>query len=374
MDLSELIFTNFAPILYNGIFIILWALWMESERKEGVSKKINDFVTKNKLFYPFSLAIIVIALFLLFSYAIWNTDVDDAITSGVKAYLNGSNPYSENVVKHLSAEGEEIWGTYHYFPPDLIIYSFFYLIIGHFFEPILATYWFVPLNIVLITLMYFVSRKLIDWEENRKILFFLCIITPFIFNNSILMAFFFVMGYYMYNVMTERYSAMIFYVLSASVKYMTGLLIIGHFWRDLKEIYAAETKNIAFKLIVPYIVASIVLMITMIPFGIINVLIAVFLYQGLPEFRNDVAQTAGPLLIEILNFFSLENYYLVIVLIIVIVALVMLKDKEINEMVMHLSFLVMLILPFYATELFIVPLLYWWFYKFVKISRKEIEL
>ena len=122
MDLSELVFTSFGPILYNLIFLALWLLWIDYHYKKDESKVraiLKTYLQKDSYFYVATGLTIALFLFLLFSYAIFNTDVDDAITSGVQAYLKGHNPYQENVViPHLPAPAGMTLGLYHYFPSD----------------------------------------------------------------------------------------------------------------------------------------------------------------------------------------------------------------------------------------------------------------
>ncbi|MFX1505884.1 MAG: hypothetical protein ACFFDC_07195, partial [Promethearchaeota archaeon] len=97
MDFSEIIFTTLGPILYNLIFISLWISWIQYHKEEEdgrIHSLFRRYLNDYKVLYPVSGLIILIFLYLLFSYAIKNTDVDDAITSGVRAFvLEGINPY-----------------------------------------------------------------------------------------------------------------------------------------------------------------------------------------------------------------------------------------------------------------------------------------
>ncbi|NHJ03088.1 MAG: hypothetical protein EAX86_13205 [Candidatus Heimdallarchaeota archaeon] len=363
MNISELIFTNLAPILYNLIFILLWFFWMNfhNEKKDGLSKKLfQRYLKDSKIFYTVTVVVIISFLFLLFSYAIFNTDVDDAITSGVQAFLNGQNPYIEDVVIHKTATGEIIYGTYHYFPPDLLVYAFFYLVIGNLFLPVLDTYWFVPLHLLLIIPGYILTKKIVMWPSNRLFPLFLLILTPFLFTNSILMWFYFIIGYYLYEIQEKKDLGMVFYVLAASVKYMVGFIILFYFL-DLIKKYYTEPKGIRDFYIDmrPFILGSVVLAITTIPFGLIEVIIAVFLYQGI--FRDEVAQSVGPILIELLTALNLKDIFFLIAACLSIIMLIIIRKLPKYDQIMHFSFFCMLILPFYGTELFITVPFYWWF-------------
>ena len=88
---------------------------------------------------------------------------------------------------------------------------------------------------------------------------------------------------------------------------------------------------------------------------------SVFLYQGDPQHRAEVAQSVGPFLIEILKLLNLTTWYLPIVGLIVVLAFVILLKQHTYDQIMHFSFLSMIILPFYATELFITLPFFFWF-------------
>ena len=380
MNISELVFTSLGPLLYNLIFIILWILWFvfhTEEENQRVKKIFERYLADNRLFFPITGIVIAIFLYFLFSYAIWHTDVDDAITSAVQAflgkppYLESHNPYQEDVVKHYTiSEKEPVYGRYHYFPPDLLTYSFFYLVAGDFLFFHLDTYWFVPLHFLLLFPGYWFVSRIVDWPHNRLLPFFMLLVTPFLFTNSMLMWFFFLIGYYLYEIREQHTLGMVFYVLAASVKYMVGFIIFFYFFHTLRELQKEKNlfKNwqLVGRKLAPYIISSLVLIIISLPFGIFDVIISVFLYQGFTPFREEVAQTAGPLLIEVLKLINLKVLYLPIVGVVTILGLILIRNQPTFNQIIHFSFLSMIILPFYATELFITLPFYWWFKEGVK--------
>lgn len=374
MDISEVLFVYLGPFLYNLIFISLWILWFtyhRDEENQGIKRLFKLFLRDNKYFYPITGILIVIFLYLLFSYAIANTDVDDAITSAVQAFLEGHNPYQEDVVKHYTiSEREPVYGRYHYFPPDLLTYSFFYLVAGDFLFHLLDTYWFVPLHFFLLFPGYWLITKLVDWPHHRRIPFTALLVTPFLFTNSMLMWFLFLIGYYFYETKEKHTLGMVFYVLAASVKYMVGFIILFYFFQTIKELYKekklVENWQLIGNKLSPFIISSLVLTLLTIPFGFFDVLKSVFIYQGDPRYREDVAQAVGPLLIEVLKFTNLKPLYLPILGVIIILALLILIKQPTYDQIIHFSFLSMVILPFYATELFITLPFFFWFKEGVK--------
>ena len=210
MDIAELVFVYLGPFLYNLIFVSLWILWFIYHREEedqGLKHYFKKYLNNESWFYFITGSLIVIFLYFLFSYAIWHTDVDDAITSGVQAVLQGINPYQNDVVEH-HVNSEVILGRYHYFPPDLLTYSLFYLLFGAVLFPLLQTYWFVPLHFILLIPGYWLITQIVDWPHHKLFPFTILLITPFLFTNSMLMWFFFLIGYYFYekeiNQMLER--------------------------------------------------------------------------------------------------------------------------------------------------------------------------
>lgn len=361
MDIPELVFVYLGPILYNLIFISLWILWFiyhNEDENQRMKSLFRRYFTDNKLFYPLTGTLIVIFLYLLFSYAIINTDVDDAITSAVQAFLKGHNPYQEDVVEHHTISTQDpVLGRYHYFPPDLLTYSLFYVVIGNVFFPILSTYWFVPLHILLLVPGYWIITQLVDWPHHRLLPFTLLLITPFLFTNSMLMWFFFLIGFYLYEKKEKPVLGMVFFVLAASVKYMVGFIILFYFIQTIKKLYKEREplrnwQSIGYQL-APFIISSLVLILLSLPFGLTDVIESVFIHQGDPQYREDIAQSVGPLLIEVLKLLNLIPLYLPVLGVIIMLFLVLLIKQPPYEQIMHFSFLSMIILPFYATELFI---------------------
>ncbi|MHA2225616.1 MAG: hypothetical protein ACXAC8_10460 [Candidatus Hodarchaeales archaeon] len=325
---------------------------------------------KKKFFYFVTGLVIVIFLYLLFSYSIANTDVDDAITSAVRAFvLDGKNPYQEDVVEHHMPSGI-VYGRYHYFPPDLLTYSLFYIGFGNVLYPSLGTYWFVPFHFLLVIPSYWLITRIVDWPHHRRFPFSLLLLTPFLFTNSMLMLFFFLIGYYFFEEAEKPTIGMIFYVLAASVKYMVGIIIFFYLLQILRNIGKKrdliENWRYYKDQFIPYITGSLVLIIISLPFGLLDVLVSVFLYQGDPSYRKEVAQSVGPLLIEFLNTNSLESLYLPIAGIIILILLILLRNHSTYDLILHFSFLAMLILPLYATELFITVPFYFWFKEGIK--------
>ena len=201
MDLTEILFTSLGPILYNLIFLLLWILWMRYHKEEKggrVHSLFKSYLENDRAFYLISVVVICVFLYLLFDYAALHTDVDDAITSGVEAFLKGDNPYQEDVVVHHLPSGPTM-GRYHYFPPDLLTYTLFYILGGQLFIGLFDTYWFVPLHLILLLPGYWLTSQTVDCPHQKRLLFYILLLTPFLFTKSMLMWIFFLLGYYFYE-------------------------------------------------------------------------------------------------------------------------------------------------------------------------------
>ncbi|MFX0061446.1 MAG: hypothetical protein ACFFC7_04605 [Candidatus Hermodarchaeota archaeon] len=359
---------EFLIILYNVGFLVLFFIWL----KKRDIKLLKFFQELDiRILWAFCLLLFLIISFISFNLP---TDVDDAVVGGAKAFLNGHNPYMENVVPHTLPNNTDIKSVYHYFPPDLLTYAFFVFIFGFISSPILTpTIIMLLANLIILLPTYIFFDKILREKLSPKRSFplFLVLSSPFIVNNSILMLAFFVIGYFFWNTRQTCYISkqenkilgMIFYVLSASVKYMTGILILVHFFDDLKVLFQQSTPfRGRFLFLLPYFLASLVLASFCLPFGLFEVFKAVFLYQGDPSYRGGVAAMTGPFLIEFLVFIDASSLYIPVAAIIFVLAFsysfynksFSLVDKQV-----FLCFLAMFILPFYATELFVIPLFLW---------------
>jgi hypothetical protein len=80
------------------------------------------------------------------------------------------------------------------------------------------------------------------------------------------------------------------------------------------------------------------------------------LYQAVPGYRVSVAQTEGPLLIEVLNLLSLPDLLIVSALLLFFVFYFFVRWQRFFVRTVSLGLFVMFLLPFYGTEMLIIPL------------------
>lgn len=334
---------------YNLVCLVLIGLWR-------INPNLNEKIKNWKYSWLIASSILLSIMMLSINLFLLGTDVDDAITSGTLGFLDGKNPYTDKVVLH-HLYGEDVWSVYHYLPPDL----YFHTITRFFLEtqmPFVLTWldvqWIVIPYLVILIPTYFIAHKISELSHQRFLPVFLVIISAFLFTNSILMLVLFVIGEYFHR-RGLKMLAITFYILSASIKYMSGLWIIVMFLEDLKQFQ--NKRNWSFLKF--YILPSLILFLLCLPFGIDNVTSAAFLYQGDPETREQVAQTRGPLLIELLIMLGLDNLYLGIFVILIGIILLLTHQMKFKKRVMIVSLGILLLLPFYGTELAIIPLFFW---------------
>jgi hypothetical protein len=294
---------------------------------------------------------------------IFHSDVNIAIRSAIEGFLSGVNVYDPNtpikVVEHLLKSGEVILGVYHYFPPDLFVHTVFYLIFGWLnFIIVISEFWFLSTNLILIGFLYPLIKHIVKLEHKRLIPMYSVFICHFIMTNSTLMLVFFVIGYYFLqnNKKSIGYTG---YIMAASVKYTPGLNLVIHMIEDLQQ--SIDTRSITNFL--PYILGSVTLALTMIPFGFFNVLESTILFQGEIGRRTELATIQGPLLVEIMLHLNLLDFYNLVFLLSSFLALIFsLKiGKNTYEKIIYLQFIMLFLLPFMATELFVVTIFHWFF-------------
>ncbi len=355
-------------ILFFVLFVIWWRfLWRTSKDISETAEKLKEIITSKRVLITsvliFLIVLTVVAQIFVFAP---NTDVDDAITTGVKAFLQGINPYASDVVTHYVNE-QKILGPYQYFPFDLLIYSFFYILGGTILESYLSTFWFLPFHVLLLIPYVYLFQKILDkqlatFNISRTTSISLAILTatPFLWSNAFLMSFSFLLGYYLIHTKKQKTLGLISYLVGAASKYMTGMLFFNYLSCEIRNLLSRKITIRQFvRTLIPFISSSVIFLIFVIPFGIWNVLVSTFLYQGEINARSEVAQIKGPILVEIFKALDLLSVYLPIFLLLTIlfVSFIMIKVSNHLDQFIAISFYFMFTLPFYGTELFGAPLL-----------------
>lgn len=365
-------------ILYNLACVGLVGLWATRDKHQ-----IENWVRQadHRIWWGVFLLTLLISLSANLTFL--TTDVEDAIISACKAFVNdGSNPYQDLVVVH-HLNDQDVLGLYHYFPTDLLVYSLFYVTFGKMLDPLAfevgvpdqmmfeLTFegtWFLIANSIFLGLSYIITRKVLPEIPDKRLLpIFGFVVSFFLFTNSALMVLYFVLGLYCFLNLKHQLrhdAGVVSYIASAGVKYVTGLFLVVQFVEET----LAVRKIGDLRFLRPYLVGGAFFLLTILPFGALEVLEATFIYQGAVEERSSIAGVYGPLLVEVALVLGLFEYYTIIFLIasVVTFGIAFYVGKNTYERQMWWTFLLFFVLPFYATEMFVIPVLLWLFAIFGK--------
>jgi len=346
------------PFLYNTAFLGILVAWFNKEKLETRVK------LSNRSFWIISAIFSLISVTLNIMLVIYDlTDVDNALWTGSEAFVKGINPYTNKVVEHIDTEGNVFDSYYNYGPINLLVYSLFFLSFGAVF----GKWWLFPSSIVLCAACYLIhgalkglDGKMINimpkqeqlshssvWDHQRDLPLFCMLLSPFLMNNSILMLLFFMIGRYC-RYRGHRTAEVSFYVLGAEVKFMTGLIVAIMFLDQLRS------RDFDLRSQLPFLGGISVFFLTALPFDVYAVVRGELLQQGVPSQRT--GQIAGPLLIEILLFLDMSDLLIPTALIIFGACYCVTIPWSLSDREIILCMVSLFLLPFYGTELAIIPL------------------
>ncbi len=378
---------------YNSFFLATLVTWLYLTTRsptiiENIRYKLRNY---DATWFYLTCSILIIAIL---AYQLWygvhNTDVDDAISTAVIAFLNGKNPYAERVTRHYPPSGGVVYSYYHYFPVDLLIHAGIYLFIGHFFVANFPTFWFVAGYLLLLVPTAWIFQQVINLPMKRSLMLYLILILPFLWTNSSLTLIGFLWGMYAWKVKQQRGLSIVIWIFSASSKYITGVFVFFLFLADLRQLMTTfredprqNDSNLmaflkkSFLTFSPYFIGGTLFILTWIPFGIWEVIRGVFLYQGSLSERGEVAEIKGTLLVELLKTVNALDYYTMLFLVLVLMTIIIIswsyKNKPLHQFIV-MSLILMLIFPFYGTELFCAPAAGMMIYLFRTDNNKEEEI
>ncbi|MFX0115798.1 MAG: hypothetical protein ACFFB3_14710 [Candidatus Hodarchaeota archaeon] len=345
------------PILYNMFFFIVLAAWLNKEKLE-IRIRINNLTLWLISGLYTIIAIIINILMVVYDL----TDVDNALWTGSEAFVKGINPYTNEVVEHIDTNGESFLSYYNYGPVNLVVYSIFFVLFG----PLFDEWWLFPTSFILGVACYFThgamrgkaeklvtigpehenSGLLIAWNHRRDLPLFCMLLSPFLVNNSILMLLFFMIGRY-FRQRGYKTAEVSFYVLGAEVKFMTGLIVVIMYLDQIRS------RDLSWKAHLPYFTGVLVYILSALPFDFYAVIRGELLQQGVPSERT--GQIAGPMLVEILLFFEISDLLIPIALIILMFTYWITIKRPLPDREIIICLISLFLLPFYGTELAIVP-------------------
>ncbi|MFX0060583.1 MAG: hypothetical protein ACFFC7_00170 [Candidatus Hermodarchaeota archaeon] len=253
--------------------------------------------------------LIMIFVFLTpWRYFIFSGDLTLGVIDSTTAALNGINPYLVPVSRHASVEGGFRYALYPFPPMDVLSYGAFYLLLNILSFGLIAQsdpIWYLIANIFFSLVAGIFIYHSIEGYTLDKILFWLALILPFIYNNSILAFMYFSVAIYFFQTrddMTGYAGSLFFLALSALSKYYAVLLFFPFLVQKIRE------KD-WISALVTFLVPAITALIVCLPFGLWNVIKSTLLFYGTAERALD-GTMRGSLLVEVAIFLGLTDFLL----------------------------------------------------------------
>lgn len=331
---------------FNPINAKLQAINLWSKGSRLRQSEIILFATFFALIWSFIIGLIV------FPYS----DVDEAMVAGIKGFLSGNNPYTQEIVPHilLTPDGKEtVYGTYNYGPVDLVVYAIGYTI----FSPLFGDVWWLFVTNIILLVGIYSFLAVFSYQEIShpiKIIPFMFLMGWFLQDNSVLMCFLLAIAWYIHlnidSTKWYKYPLITFvFTLAVLTKLYLAFVLAGYFLFVLKEDLIRWGQNI--------LVGIITTVLVIVPFDFWGVINSIFLFHSNLDYREDFATIQGgiPAILEILGYRDLFLYVAIIYsLIVLIFSYYYAKDQlALNFCVLSIFFL--LLLPSSVFAFFIIP-------------------
>ena len=368
-----LVWQAFIYIPIVSVFILIIYFQKDFEKFNRQLVKIDLFFNTQKrrcLLYLFSISLSLLIGLYLYSIPT-SSDVQIAILGAVRAFLKGENPFVRDVVPHIlvGSCGSEnfINGTYNYGPVDLIFYSIGYIIFSPFFG---SNFWFLCTNLTILIGIYFFIREIITFSDIMRNLTFALIFSIFLKDNVVLMCFFLSLAWFVQVKVNSKYKSLIVtFILSLGIltKMFIAFVLVGYFFYILKA-------NIKLWIINILIDVSTMVLVTA-PFGVLNVIKSIFLFNVNLGYRSTYATIQGGITIYLL-LFNLQWLYIPLALILTFIFLFFSDRFAKNQMELKFTLftlLSLLILPNSNFSLFMIPIFFYFVHYFKNIYLKDLE-
>ncbi|MFX1253011.1 MAG: hypothetical protein ACFFCZ_15500 [Promethearchaeota archaeon] len=266
----------------------------------------------SKYLLIFFILIMVFVFLTPWRYFIFQGDLTLGVIDSTTAALNGVNPYFVPVSRHAAVEGGFRYALYPFPPMDVLSYGAFYVLFNILTFGLIAQsdpLWYMFANIFFSLIAGIFIYHSIEGYPVDKILFWLALILPFIYNNSILAFMYFSVAIYFFQTrddMTGYSLSLLFLALSALSKYYAVLLFFPLLVQKIRE---KEWIPALITFLIPAITALIVCL----PFGLWNVIKSTLLFYGTSERALD-GTMRGSLLVEIALLLGLIDFLLILTL------------------------------------------------------------
>jgi hypothetical protein len=297
-----------------------------------------------------------------------SSDVDDAMVAAIRGFLEGVNPYQEDIVPHIlltSSGSVTVWGTYNYGPIDLIGYSLGYLL----FSPFLpSNWWLFGTNFVLMIFIYLIFHAIYpDIHHIRKLIPFVILMSFFLQDNAVLMVLFLALAWWCYKKLTNP-KRDIMVIIFLTLGSLTKLFLVVVLFAYIYYIIFPDIKKTIFLTALSLILVLIVL----IPFNIGEVINSTLLFHSQLDDRESLTKIQGALP-AILLIFGFQNYYIPLggLLAVIFLLLAQKYSPIIDQRLIFLTIFANLLLPNSVYAFFMVSAFYFLTNYFTNITTDK---
>ena len=258
---------------------------------------------------------IILLIFFIKYYSLLKElhDIDDAIEGAVKGFLEGKNPYKEEIVPRFAGfvNGQPIMknSTFNYPPTSLLTYSLSYILL----HPIINEFWYPITNIIFgmtVFLIFCITFPEIKKQDAFPI--FASLSMLFIFDNIMLSLLFVSIAFY-FIINKKHFPALLFLFIGATVKF-AGLIMLSVFFLYILQKFREIKCLLTF-----IIIALAISLIMVIPFGIYNVVYSTIFYFSDISIRSQSSIYGGTLLVYLMGnspYFAIVSNACILLLII----------------------------------------------------------
>lgn len=281
------------------------------------------------------------------------SDIDNAMQGAIQAfYFHGINPYAHNIVPHIFINNNTtkvVDGTYNYGPIDLVFYGLGYIL----FYPLIGSgWWLFVSNIILVLLIYAIIRNIVPIPETVKFSSFILLSSLFMQDNTVLMVFFLAIAWYIHEKIDNKYKyplVTIFLTLGALSKLYLLFVLMGYFIYVFRKNFKLWLQN--------GLISLSVILITIIPFGIYNVINSIFIFHMDLAIRKSFAVIQGGIPLY-LNIFNLDWIFIPLAVVLTIIFMIISDKVAKDQLKMKISIFCILnlvLLPSSEYAFFFIP-------------------
>jgi hypothetical protein len=310
-------------IFVNGVIIalLLAFLLFTRTKRSSIRERLSDpRVRKTVAVSLWMLFICGIAISTVFYPALERShDIDDAVEAASVHFLDGGNPYEDEVVPRFSERyhGEDTVitnSTYNYLPFSLFAYSFFYLVLGP-----LGDVWFPLANLLLGLISVFVISSTFPKLSKTYIIPVMGMISLFFMFDNIMLSLLMVSIAFRFLVRSRssfRYFFVLLFLFLGFFVKMVGMLSLAVLGLYLLQRYRFENKQVILQVAAFAGMALLITLPSVMVFGISNVANSTVFYFSDVSIRSESSGYGGTILTMLLGdspYFSLfTNGFLVL--------------------------------------------------------------